>query len=443
MAFLPQLREWFFREDAPVNPRGKSVNLAEDGQPDQDMMERLVTSTIFKLEREDRAKQRQGLETLDQLAGWVEIAADAEILAYQNGLDETPFAETTKVVHPQQLTEVAQDPSLTTVSGITGDGTVPGGDIPLVGVEKDGTETRRNKFLLNGSTEFIDYLNSVVTNLNNVNGAIYGPGGIDNPGGGSVGSYFNDAPMPEKVGGWDAGSTFDPAVDLADMWTGLLYPFQVPVISITAGTLFKTFEVGEFLPTTTSVGYTVSNIVNIAAPNDGNLASDIGAALFPVNPITLAASGNFDVNFPASTTETSAVSREVSLTGLDTQANTPAGTGTILFRWKRYWGSSLTLGSVSDADIIAAINGGSEFATGNTFTKTFGGQVGGNAAYSFVAWPSSFGDPAGFKFNGFNTTGFVKIVSVGFTNASGGSTSYDIWQFQTAAQNSSAEVQVL
>jgi hypothetical protein len=87
-------------------------------------------------------------------------------------------------------------------------------------------------------------------------------------------------------------------------------------------------------------------------------------------------------------------------------------------------------------------NGGDEFSANNNFVKTFGGQVSGSPAYSFVAWPSNFGDPAGFKFNGFNTTGFVKIVSAGFVNESGGATSYDIWQFQTAPQNGSAEITV-
>lgn len=427
MAFIPQLRDWFFRGNAPENPRGKKINFLDNGQPDQDVMERLVASTIFKLERGDRAKQRQGAETLEQLAGWVEIATDEEVLNYFNGLDETPGSETTKVVHPQQLTEVAantNEDDLYTLPGIDNNSNAPEfEDAQTIEFVKDVNETRRNKFLGRISPNLFSWLTNIVSNINLINTTIFGPGGPDNPGGGigDGATYFNDQPMPEKVGGWDAGSTFDPAKTSKEMWDGLLYPFQVPEITLTLGTLFKTFEVGENLPTANTVNYTVSNVGNLQAPANGNLTSDIGSASFPVNPITLLAGGTFDVNFPGGTTETVATSREVTVASIDAKGNPVNGQGNILFRHKRYWGTHPGFVNPSDAAIIAA---NSEFSTTRQQVRN-GFDGGGN--YLFFAWPTSFGNPT-FIVNGLTNTAWTKIRSAGaFINASGFSEPYDVW----------------
>lgn len=439
---MKQLIEWFFRNDAPENSRGQKVNLQNDGEPDESFWRTMFASLLNFKETSHRAKQKTGPETNAELVGHVQIHTDTQAKAYESGLDETPTKETTRVVHAAQLPESNENPELLTLPGIENNDDAPEIETSTIEVTVDPAQDKRNNFLFRIHPGFFTWLGNIVTNIDLLNLTIYGPGGPNNPGGGSVGSYLNPDPMPEKVGGWEAGSTFDPAKSTQEMWDGLLYPYQVPEIAITLGSLFKTFEVGEALPVSNTVNYTVSNIGNIAAPNDGNLASTVGAAIFPVNPITLAAAGTFDVNFPAATTETAPASREVTLTGLDTQAGTPVGTGTILFRHKRYWGTHPSFTNPSDGQIIAADGGssgpGNEFSQSRLQTRN---GFNGGGDYLFFAWPTSFGTPS-FKVNGLANSAWTKIRdNAAFINASGFSEPYDVWISDTA-QGSPLNVEV-
>lgn len=74
--------------------------------------------------------------------------------------------------------------------------------------------------------------------------------------------YDNDSPMPEKVGGYDAGTTFD-NVTLVDLLTGLLYPYQYPQFTTFTTTLKKQFKLGEGSGTSLEVTWATSNESNI------------------------------------------------------------------------------------------------------------------------------------------------------------------------------------
>ena len=74
--------------------------------------------------------------------------------------------------------------------------------------------------------------------------------------------YDNDSPMPEKVGGYDAGTTFD-NVTLVDLLTGLLYPYQYPKFTTFTTTLKKQFKLGEGSGTSLEVTWATSNESNI------------------------------------------------------------------------------------------------------------------------------------------------------------------------------------
>ena len=75
-------------------------------------------------------------------------------------------------------------------------------------------------------------------------------------------NYDNDTPMPEKVGGYDAGTTFD-NVTLVDLLTGLLYPYQYPQFTAFTTTLKKQFKLGESSGTSMEVTWATSNESNI------------------------------------------------------------------------------------------------------------------------------------------------------------------------------------
>ena len=75
-------------------------------------------------------------------------------------------------------------------------------------------------------------------------------------------NYDNDSPMPEKIGGYEAGTTFD-NVTLVDLITGLLYPYQYPQFTTFTTTLKKQFKLGEGSGTSMEVTWATSNESNI------------------------------------------------------------------------------------------------------------------------------------------------------------------------------------
>lgn len=113
---------------------------------------------------------------------------------------------------------------------------------------------------------------------------------------------------------------------------------------------------------------------------------------------------------------------------------TPATSSTsVLFSNKRYWGTS-TLTSLTDAQIIAL---SSEFSSSRVQTRTFD-CTGGK--YFYFAWPTSFGTPS-FKVGGLSFSDMT-LVTRAFVNASGYSSSYDIYRVTNIQTGSAIIVEV-
>lgn len=122
--------------------------------------------------------------------------------------------------------------------------------------------------------------------------------------------------------------------------------------------------------------------------------------------------------------------------------NTDDRSTTISFRWKRYWGAYSSAVpptdpsfTISDASIIAltgaGVGTGSELATGRT--KSYDG-INGEGDYLVFAFPSSWGTPV-FIVYGLTNTAFTKVRDNTFTNASGGSTNYQVWVSNSEQNN--------
>lgn len=142
-------------------------------------------------------------------------------------------------------------------------------------------------------------------------------------------------------------------------------------------------------------------------------------------------SGTQAVNTAANTNTT------YTLLVTDSASNNFSTTVTITYFNKRYWGR-LTNFSASDAEIIAAVGGGSEFSTTRVQTRN---GLNGSGDYLFFAFPSSFGTPT-FTVNGLPNTAWTKIRSnSAFVNASGYSNNYDVWISNTK-QNSPLNIVV-
>ena len=102
--------------------------------------------------------------------------------------------------------------------------------------------------------------------------------------------------------------------------------------------------------------------------------------------------------------------------------NTASKSVSIEFRNKIYYGSSAIPSNFNSAFILGLSN--KQFATGKS--GSFDITVGSNE-YGFIAFPSSFGTLSSVEIGGFNTD-VISCGTISFTNASGGTTNYNIYR---------------
>lgn len=103
------------------------------------------------------------------------------------------------------------------------------------------------------------------------------------------------------------------------------------------------------------------------------------------------------------------------------EKNTVSRSTSVLFRNKRYWGTSVNT-SLTNTDILAM---SSEFASDYNMSKTLNASGG---KYMYFAVPSSFGlDTSKFKVGGLANSDWTK-TTINFKNASGYTTSYDVFR---------------
>ena len=234
-------------------------------------------------------------------------------------------------------------------------------------------------------------------------------------------TYTNTAVMPTTVGGYLAGTSFSTPQTLQEMFDGLLYPYQNPVMTVT-GALFTTYEVGEDLPIgSQTLSYSITNPTNIKTqpPAIGIQTTDIVGATFDVvNPITLSVSGTFDITILAGTTKTTATSAIVTLQGTNSQSSIFNDSNTIYWRHKRYWGVDAGT-TINDAGILALV--GNEFST----TKNKAYSIDGGGKYLYYCYPASWG-LATFTVGGLTVIFNLSVQN--FTNASGHTESYNVYR---------------
>ena len=102
--------------------------------------------------------------------------------------------------------------------------------------------------------------------------------------------------------------------------------------------------------------------------------------------------------------------------------NTASKNISISFRNKIYYGSATIPSSFDSAFILGLSN--KQFATGKN--GTYAVNVANNE-YGFLAFPSSFGNISSVYIGGFDTE-VVNCGTISFTNASGGTTNYNIYR---------------
>lgn len=173
--------------------------------------------------------------------------------------------------------------------------------------------------------------------------------------------------------------------------------------------------------TTKEVGQTVKEATLSWSFNkdvSGVTLTDVGSVA-PADTITLTALGLIS-------------DKSWTVSGSDGK-QTASATRSVVFRHKRYWGTSPQTSLVS-SDILGLSN---EFATARQQSRT----MDGNGEYIYFAYPKAWGR-ASFKVNGLDNTAWTE-TEVAFTNASGHTETFYVYRSNTIQNGSGLSIEVL
>lgn len=252
-------------------------------------------------------------------------------------------------------------------------------------------------------------------------------------------TFINPNPTTVTVGGIPSGSTFPTVQTMQQMFDKLLYPYQAPVLSLSANPSQK--EYGDALTTTLSWSYTQkSNPITSATVNGSAVTGTSG---------TKSATGTYST-IGVSTVNT------FPMAVTDNQSNTTVTTTTLTWMNKIRWGAvnlsaispsnpNLTTNPEFAGNVGAAItNATINSLTGQLATtkaKVYTG-INGGGNYLIFAWPTIFGGVPTFIVNNLPSTAFTRVkTNWAYTNSFGVVTNYEVWVSNTL-QNSPLLVEV-
>ena len=207
-------------------------------------------------------------------------------------------------------------------------------------------------------------------------------------GGGGGGTYTNATAMPVTVGGLAAGTTFS-AQTMAQMFDGLLYPYQAPAFTAFAISGQTTpIEVGAEIAINRTFTWGTSNSANVATASidlidvtGGNVTISSG----------LINDGTEATSYPAAAiTKTTATTHSFRIDGENTRAGTFSGTFTVTWQWKKFYGESVAAGPLLEAEVEALRVEGLSAVFAGTYAFNAGG-------YKYLSYPASFGTASTFK----------------------------------------------
>ena len=193
---------------------------------------------------------------------------------------------------------------------------------------------------------------------------------------------------------------------LEDAMNTLLY-VAPSISSFTSSPSGATYEIGHVIKAPVTFSWTVNKTVT--SQSISNLGSTLSAtdrnATYNGSDITT------DKKFTLSVSDgKKSATRDINFT----------------FRHNRYWGVS-TIPGTYDSTFIKSLSN-KEYATART--KSAFNMTAGVNQYMFYCFPTSWGTPT-FNVGGFDG-GFSKAATLDFTNASGNTTSFDIWKSENA-----------
>jgi hypothetical protein len=232
----------------------------------------------------------------------------------------------------------------------------------------------------------------------------------------AIPDYTNATPMPEDVGGWEAGSTFA-GMALDDVLDGLLYPYQYPAFSAFAmAGQSSPVEVGASLLVDPTFSWTTTNPSNVA-PNTVDILDVTGSGTLASN---IADDGSQAVTL-AAITKTTATSHVFRVRADDTRSNTFTRDATYVWQWRTYYGESASA-SLNEAGV--------EGLRANALAAGFAGTyafVEDELKYKYLAYAAALGTATSFKDQSTNLdVPMEAVATVSVTNANGVTTNYNV-----------------
>jgi len=226
--------------------------------------------------------------------------------------------------------------------------------------------------------------------------------------------FTNSTPMPEEVGGYEPGSTFDDAT-LQQLFQNLLYPYQYPAVtSFSIPGQSTTLEVGDSVPGgLTTFNWDISNDVNI----NTNSISIEDLTSGNVYAVSLTNDNNESIDIGAEIIKTSASSNTWKLSAQNTRGQSISRTFNVNWKWRTYYGTSPST-SLTETEVKAL--------TSTSLDSNFSGNKSVTAQdYKYFAYPTSFGLKNTFQdaINGF-AVAMEPASTLNITNQFGVSNDY-------------------
>ena len=227
-------------------------------------------------------------------------------------------------------------------------------------------------------------------------------------------TYSNITPMPEEVGGYEAGDTFNNAT-LQQLFTNLLYPYQYPAFSaFSLAGQTTTIEVGDTIAGgTRTFAWGTTNSVNVET-NSITIEDVTNGIVYGNNYEN---DGIQSIDIGNSIIKTSAQTNTWKISARNTKGQNVSKNYSVNWRWKTYYGTS-DAESLTEIDIKSLVS--------SSLDANFAGNksVAANG-YKYFAYPTVFGLKTNFQDL---TSGFAVAMNpatvVSITNVFGISADY-------------------
>lgn len=249
-------------------------------------------------------------------------------------------------------------------------------------------------------------------------------------------TYTNTDPVPETIGGVNAGTTFETPHTMQEMWDMLLYPYETPsfISFYILGENVTTRDVGDgwsagiktFIWTTSNSSNISGNTIEISGHNFTTLSNETN-------------DGTADGTFISDVTGSSPGSKTWTISALDTNGDSFSENFTITWQWRWYWGTSASTG-LTESQIESL---SSDLYSSYLRTFDFSQSVGGTYKYICFAddsyyttpEPSSFIDeltnwPVPMYGDYDNKYGGLSYDLVSVTNTEGETINYRVYRSQ-------------